>query len=77
MGLIDLLSKWRCSTPRRCNSVKYNADDDPLIQERREIDRRTTKVVRDVETRRHPATGLTLADMAANRFKVQDGNYRY
>lgn len=51
----------------KLHSNVYNPDDDPVIQKRYDIERRTTNLVRRVEETRHPETGLTLADMAANR----------
>lgn len=51
----------------KVHTTVYNPDDDPLIQERRNIGVRTDTLIRYLEETRQPSTGMTLADMAANR----------
>lgn len=45
----------------------YDPDQDPLVRERRDIAERTETVLRRFENETHPATGMTLADMAGYR----------
>lgn len=45
----------------------YRREDDPLIQERQDIAEQTRQLVFRLENEAHPRTGMTLADMAANR----------
>jgi hypothetical protein len=52
---------------RKLSVSRYNPDDDPVVTERDNIAHRTDEVMRRIAEDRHPATGLTLADMAANR----------
>ena len=52
---------------RKFTGSRYNPIIDPVLSEREKISQRTDEVVRRMAEERHPATGLTLADMAANR----------
>jgi hypothetical protein len=64
---------------RKLSSSRYNPSDDPVVSERENIAQRTDEVIRRLAEDRHPATGLTLADMAANRRRVDKiwNNPRY
>lgn len=46
---------------------QYDPHQDQSVLDRRDIAERTDRLVKRFETEPHPATGMTLADMAANR----------